>query len=130
MEEHEVFGLRRWATDRPVAGLFADGEVYLPLFLAALAALAGLGFVLYRTRVRCLCGWLPELQLPPLDEADLRELLPWLCPGRRSFAAQKAGGCAALVCRAEACRAPAALRLSPRTQRRLVELGDTAWPKP
>jgi ATP-dependent helicase HrpB len=29
---------------------------------------------------------MPELQLPPLDEADLRELLPWLCPGRRSFA--------------------------------------------
>ena len=41
---------------------------------------------LYRTRVRCLREWMPELQLPPLDEADLRELLTWLCPGRRSFA--------------------------------------------
>jgi ATP-dependent helicase HrpB len=40
----------------------------------------------YRTRVRCLRQWLPELQLPALDEADLREVLTWLCPGRRSFA--------------------------------------------
>jgi ATP-dependent helicase HrpB len=40
----------------------------------------------YRTRVRCLRQWLPELQLPALDEGDLREVLAWLCPGRRSFA--------------------------------------------
>jgi ATP-dependent helicase HrpB len=39
----------------------------------------------FRTRVRCLREWLPELQLPALDEADLREVLIWLCPGRRSF---------------------------------------------
>jgi ATP-dependent helicase HrpB len=41
---------------------------------------------LYRTRVRCLRQWMPELNLPSLDEADWRELLAWLCPGRRSFA--------------------------------------------
>jgi ATP-dependent helicase HrpB len=41
---------------------------------------------LYRTRVRCLREWMPELQLPPLDEADLRELLNWLSLGRRSLA--------------------------------------------
>jgi ATP-dependent helicase HrpB len=41
---------------------------------------------LYRTRVRCLREWMPELQLPPLDDAKLHELLAWLCPGRRSFA--------------------------------------------
>ena len=41
---------------------------------------------LYRTRVRCLREWMPELQLPALDDADVRELLTWLCPGRRSFA--------------------------------------------
>jgi ATP-dependent helicase HrpB len=41
---------------------------------------------LYRTRVRCLRAWMPELQLPALDEAELRELLTWLCHGRRSFA--------------------------------------------
>jgi ATP-dependent helicase HrpB len=40
----------------------------------------------YRTRVRCLREWLPELRLPAFDEAELRELLQWLCPGRRSFA--------------------------------------------
>jgi ATP-dependent helicase HrpB len=40
----------------------------------------------YRTRVRCLRQWLPELELPPLDDADVRELLVWLCHGRRSFA--------------------------------------------
>jgi ATP-dependent helicase HrpB len=40
---------------------------------------------IYRTRVRCLREWMPELNLPALDEGELRELLPWLCPGRRSF---------------------------------------------
>jgi ATP-dependent helicase HrpB len=29
---------------------------------------------------------MPELQLPSLNEADLRELLSWLSPGRRSLA--------------------------------------------
>jgi ATP-dependent helicase HrpB len=39
----------------------------------------------YRTRVRCLRAWMPELSLPAFDECELRELLPWLCSGRRSF---------------------------------------------
>jgi ATP-dependent helicase HrpB len=38
------------------------------------------------TRIRCLREWLPDLQLPALEQADLRELLAWLCLGRRSFA--------------------------------------------
>jgi len=41
---------------------------------------------LYLTRVRCLREWMPELELPAFDESDLHALLPWLCPGRRSFA--------------------------------------------
>jgi ATP-dependent helicase HrpB len=41
---------------------------------------------LFRTRVRCLREWMPELELPPLNESDLRDLLEWLCPGRSSFA--------------------------------------------
>jgi ATP-dependent helicase HrpB len=41
---------------------------------------------LYRTRVRCLRQWLPELQLPALDEQDLREILTELCQSCRSFA--------------------------------------------
>jgi ATP-dependent helicase HrpB len=41
---------------------------------------------LYLTRVRCLRDWLPELQLPAFDDAELQQLLPWLCPGCRSFA--------------------------------------------
>ncbi|HZT82662.1 MAG TPA: ATP-dependent helicase C-terminal domain-containing protein, partial [Gemmataceae bacterium] len=36
-------------------------------------------------RARCLRAWMPELGLPAFDEADLRDLLPWLCPGKRSF---------------------------------------------
>jgi ATP-dependent helicase HrpB len=39
----------------------------------------------YRTRVRCLRAWMSELNLPALDDAELRELLPWLCHGCRSF---------------------------------------------
>jgi ATP-dependent helicase HrpB len=40
------------------------------------------GFV---QRVRCLRDWAPELELPALDDATLREMLPALCRGRRSF---------------------------------------------
>jgi ATP-dependent helicase HrpB len=41
---------------------------------------------LYRTRLRCLAGWMPELGLPPLDDAGLREVVSELCHGCRSFA--------------------------------------------
>ncbi|MFO1094210.1 MAG: ATP-dependent helicase C-terminal domain-containing protein [Planctomycetaceae bacterium] len=44
------------------------------------------GFV---TRVQCLQGWLPELELPAFDEASLREVLRQLCHGRSSFAELK-----------------------------------------
>ncbi len=36
-------------------------------------------------RVRWLREWIPEMGLPALDDAELREVLPWLCPGCRSF---------------------------------------------
>jgi ATP-dependent helicase HrpB len=40
----------------------------------------------FRTRVRCLRGWLPDLGLPAFDAADLGELLDHLARGRRSLA--------------------------------------------
>ena len=40
---------------------------------------------LFLLRVRCLRGWMPDLGLPAFDDAELRELLAWLCPGKRSF---------------------------------------------
>ena len=43
------------------------------------------------TRVRCLRAWMPELDLPPLEDADLIALLPDLCRGLRSLAAVKSG---------------------------------------
>jgi ATP-dependent helicase HrpB len=36
-------------------------------------------------RVRCLREWMPDLGLPAFDDAELRELLPWLCAGCRSL---------------------------------------------
>jgi ATP-dependent RNA helicase HrpB len=36
-------------------------------------------------RTRWLRKWMPELNLPAFDESELRELLPWLCAGKRSF---------------------------------------------
>jgi ATP-dependent helicase HrpB len=39
----------------------------------------------FRTRVRCLRTWMPELGLPAYDDADLREVLAWLAPGCRSL---------------------------------------------
>jgi ATP-dependent helicase HrpB len=40
---------------------------------------------MFRIRIQCLREWLPELNLPALTETELREILPWLCQGRRSF---------------------------------------------
>jgi ATP-dependent helicase HrpB len=40
----------------------------------------------FLARVRSLAGWMPELGLPAFDEAQLREVLPALAAGRRSFA--------------------------------------------
>jgi ATP-dependent helicase HrpB len=45
----------------------------------------------YLLRVRCLREWMPELGLPAFDEGELREMLAWLCPGRRSFAELRSG---------------------------------------
>jgi ATP-dependent helicase HrpB len=46
---------------------------------------------LYRARVRCLRQWLPELELPAFDEAELREVAAALCQGRRSFTELREG---------------------------------------
>jgi ATP-dependent helicase HrpB len=40
----------------------------------------------FLARVRCLREWLPDLELPQFDEAQLKELLPELCLHCRSFA--------------------------------------------
>src|SRR5262249_17496747 len=39
----------------------------------------------FRIPVQCLANWRPELNLPPLNDAALRGLLPQLCAGRRSL---------------------------------------------
>ena len=39
----------------------------------------------FRTRVRCLRTWMPELNLPAFDASDLGELLEHLCRGKRSL---------------------------------------------
>ncbi len=72
---------------------FPDDEA--PARVLAEAALRDLPRVLpepgsaaygYMQRVRWLSETLPELKLPGFEEGDLREVLPWLCRGRRSFA--------------------------------------------
>lgn len=45
----------------------------------------------FRTRVRCLRDWMPELDLPAFDSGHLRELLPGFCLGNRSFAELRNG---------------------------------------
>jgi ATP-dependent helicase HrpB len=40
----------------------------------------------FRTRVRCLRAWVPELNLPAFEATDLREALEALCRNRRSLA--------------------------------------------
>ena len=39
----------------------------------------------FRTRVRCLRAWVPELELPAFEAADLHEALEALCRNRRSL---------------------------------------------
>jgi ATP-dependent helicase HrpB len=69
--------------DEETARVLADAAVaHLERILPPDDSPAGL----YRTRVRCLREWMPELQLPSLDETELRELLTWLCHRCRSFA--------------------------------------------
>jgi ATP-dependent helicase HrpB len=67
--------------DEQVAQVLAAAAAHLQRVLPPDDSPAGL----YRTRVRCLRQWMPELQLPAFDDVDLRELLLWLCHGRRSF---------------------------------------------
>ena len=45
----------------------------------------------YVERVRALREWMPELDLPPLDEDQLKTLLPGLCQGRRTLDDVKRG---------------------------------------
>jgi ATP-dependent helicase HrpB len=45
----------------------------------------------FRTRVRSLREWVPELNLPAFEPADLREVLEALCRGRRSLAEVRNG---------------------------------------
>jgi len=39
----------------------------------------------FRTRAQCLAAWMPDLNLPVLDDAALKALLPQLAVGRRSL---------------------------------------------
>jgi ATP-dependent helicase HrpB len=45
----------------------------------------------FRTRIRCLRAWMPELNLPAFDASDLAELLEHLARGRRSLAELRNG---------------------------------------
>jgi ATP-dependent helicase HrpB len=61
--------------------LAAAAGAHLERVLPALDSPAGR----FRTRVRCLSAWMPELLLPSFDDAGIRELLAWLCVGCSSF---------------------------------------------
>jgi ATP-dependent helicase HrpB len=61
-----------------VAAAAADLSSALPLEAEDVASL--------RARVACLRAWRPDLALPDLGETTIREILPILAHGRRSFA--------------------------------------------
>jgi ATP-dependent helicase HrpB len=46
---------------------------------------------LFLVRLRCLRGWMPELDLPAFDESQLKDLLPDLCRGARSITEVRSG---------------------------------------
>jgi ATP-dependent helicase HrpB len=71
------------ANEEEAAGVLARAAVErLEKVLPAPDSAAGA----FRTRVRCLRAWVPELELPAFEAADLREALQWLCRNRRSLA--------------------------------------------
>jgi ATP-dependent helicase HrpB len=90
-----VVSLRRTCWDDLVLDEVALAHIPDDKLAAALAAAAAadLDRVLpkdddlrnYLERVRSLREWMPELQLPPLDDDQLKGLLPALCQGCRSF---------------------------------------------
>jgi ATP-dependent helicase HrpB len=97
-----VAARKRWRFDdlllEETPAALPDGEQTAAVLAAAAAA--NLTKVLppddsdagrYLLRVRCLREWMPELELPAFAEEDLRDLLNWLCPGRRSFAELRSG---------------------------------------
>lgn len=47
--------------------------------------------MVFRTRVRCLGPWMPELGLPMFDDAEIAALVADLCRGKRSFAELRQG---------------------------------------
>jgi ATP-dependent helicase HrpB len=67
--------------ERTSQALAAEASKHLERVLPPEGSSAGA----YLVRIRCLSRWMPELQLPPFDQAELGQLLPWLCVGRRSF---------------------------------------------
>jgi ATP-dependent helicase HrpB len=78
--------------EESVAALPDDVEVARVLTVAAQQQLEGVlpppdtaggSFLL---RARCLREWMPELDVPAFDEAELREIVAWLAPGCKSFA--------------------------------------------
>jgi ATP-dependent helicase HrpB len=79
-------------TEETQAALPDDEEVSRVLAAAAAESLervlppADSPARLFLIRSQCLSRWMPELSLPAFEEADLRDVLPWLCLGRRSFA--------------------------------------------
>lgn len=90
-----VIALRRTCWDDLVLDEVALGHIPDDRLAAALAAAAveDLERVFpkdenmrhYLERVRSLREWMPELQLPPVDDEQLKGLLPALCQGCRSF---------------------------------------------
>ncbi len=90
-----VSAVRRIVWDDLVLDEVELGHVPEELVAGALAEAAGrnLARILprddpaleYVSRVKCLRDWMPELELPPLDDDQLRSLLPMLCQGCRTL---------------------------------------------
>jgi ATP-dependent helicase HrpB len=75
------------AGEQVAAVLAAEAAQHLPRVLPPEDSPAGK----YLVRLRCLQAWMPELDWPALDDADLAEMLPWLAAGCRSFAELRQG---------------------------------------
>lgn len=90
-----VTAVRRVVWDDLVLDEVALGHVPEDRVAGALAEAAGrnLAKILprdgaasdYMARVKCLGDWMPEQNLPPLDENQLKSLLPMLCQGCRTL---------------------------------------------
>ena len=93
-EQREKYARAFLRTDMLCAQLFSEPGAGSDLAGLSTKAVRDGAASDYVARVKCLGDWMPEQNLPPLDENQLKSLLPMLCQGCRTLDEVKRQGAA------------------------------------